>query len=46
MFRVDCRADCGADEMYTADERKMAAPPPKQKVMSVLWYWETNSQVS
>jgi hypothetical protein len=43
---IDCLADSGAAETYTADKRKMAVPPPpQQKAMSVLWYWETRSVI-
>jgi transposase len=41
---IDCPADSGAAETYTADECKMAISP-QQKAMSVLWYWETKSVI-
>jgi hypothetical protein len=37
---IDCPADSGAAEMYTADKCKMAVLP-QQKVVCMLWYWET-----
>lgn len=41
---IDCPADSGAAEMYTADEHKMAASP-NQMAMSELWNWETKSVI-
>jgi hypothetical protein len=48
---IDCPADSGAAETYTADERKMSVlpspppPRPKKTVVSVLGYWETKSVI-
>jgi hypothetical protein len=41
---IDCPADSGAAETYTADERKMAISP-QQKAVFVLWYRETKSVI-
>jgi hypothetical protein len=41
---IDCLADSGTAEKYTADKRKMAISL-QQKAISLLWYWETKSVI-
>jgi hypothetical protein len=36
---IDCLADSGAAETYTADEFKMAVSPSQQKAISVMLYF-------
>jgi hypothetical protein len=43
-FRVDCPANSGTGETYTANECKMTVCP-QQKAMTVLWYWERESVI-
>jgi hypothetical protein len=40
---VDCFANIGTSEMYTADEHKMVVS--QQKAMFVLWCWKTKSVI-